>query len=389
MATYRLQSYQEELFVSQDWVRRTVGGICSVDELIHACIVSLESLYDDRHGLFVHKRDLLTRLNLDTSLRYSAIALIGLYEAKAAGYDTRLPLGDIAASVAQAARSARNVGDVALSLWASVGGSTGHELPLWTILRNHDQLRGAGKIRLCESMELAWVTTALILLWERTGIDDARRLADVVRGRLAEARSSRTGLFAYTGQNSYWSLSGYAHRRFGTFANQSYPIYALATYGHVLRDEEALRQAEQCADAVVRLQGDSGQWWWVYDVLRGCVAEKYPVFSVHQHGMGPMALDRIRLAGGKPYAAPIERSLRWLVRNELNAPMIDPVSHHFRRAILRRGASRYLYHLNIAATALGLRSVRVLDFPARLKVLEQTRPYCLGWALLYLCGTRN
>ena len=35
-----------------------------------------------------------------------------------------------------------------------------------------------------------------------------------------------------------------------------------------------------------------GQWWWHYDVRDGSVVERYPVYSVHQHAMAPMALLR-------------------------------------------------------------------------------------------------
>ena len=42
----------------------------------------------------------------------------------------------------------------------------------------------------------------------------------------------------------------------------------------------------RCAHGLCQAQGALGQWWWHYDSLRGRVFEGYPVFSVHQHGMG-------------------------------------------------------------------------------------------------------
>ena len=54
--------------------------------------------------------------------------------------------------------------------------------------------------------------------------------------------------------------------------------------------KEALQNSLQCANAICNLQGPLGQWWWHYDSMTGRVAERYPVYSVHQHAMAPMAL---------------------------------------------------------------------------------------------------
>ena len=54
--------------------------------------------------------------------------------------------------------------------------------------------------------------------------------------------------------------------------------------------------AIETADALCRLQGPAGQWWWIYDVERGTPAIRYPVYSIHQDAMGPMALLAVSLA---------------------------------------------------------------------------------------------
>ncbi len=58
------------------------------------------------------------------------------------------------------------------------------------------------------------------------------------------------------------------------------------------------RCGSETAAAICGLQGPEGQWWWHYDTRNGSVVEGYPVYSVHQHAMAPMALLDLREAGG-------------------------------------------------------------------------------------------
>ena len=84
----------------------------------------------------------------------------------------------------------------------------------------------------------------------------------------------------------------------GSFAAQVYPIQALARLHRSADDQEALAVANSVAAAICTAQGEAGQWWWHYDGRTGGVVEGYPVYSVHQHAMGPMALLDLAEAGG-------------------------------------------------------------------------------------------
>ncbi len=66
------------------------------------------------------------------------------------------------------------------------------------------------------------------------------------------------------------------------------------------------------AAAICRAQGADGQWWWHYDARTGGTVEGYPVYSVHQHAMAPMALLDLADAGGPCHLGNISRGLRWL-----------------------------------------------------------------------------
>ena len=87
-----------------------------------------------------------------------------------------------------------------------------------------------------------------------------------------------------------------------------YPIQALARLHRSADDPEALAVAGTVAGAICSAQGADGQWWWHYDSRTGAVVEGYPVYSVHQHAMGPMALLDLADAGGDGHLDAIRRA---------------------------------------------------------------------------------
>src|SRR5208337_5552579 len=98
--------------------------------------------------------------------------------------------------------------------------------------------------------------------------------------------------------------------------------------------EAALGRALECASAVSRAQGESGQWWWLYDSRSGRVSSRYPVYSVHQHGMAPMGLFALEKATGRSFTEAIHTGLRWIYgTNELGADMRDLVENLIWRCI--------------------------------------------------------
>ena len=165
-------------------------------------------------------------------------------------------------------------------------------------------------------VEQAWVVSALVA---------ARRLTDVeidlevARDRLL---GSRIGGVLFPTQTAPGLVPQWrAH--VGCFADQVYPIQALARLHASESDLEALTASQAAADAICRLQGDRGQWWWHYDAGRDAVVEGFPVYSVHQHAMAPMALLDLADAGGELDVQAIIKGLRWLEeRPETDEPFI-------------------------------------------------------------------
>ncbi|MEJ2579127.1 MAG: hypothetical protein P8Z68_08530, partial [Kineosporiaceae bacterium] len=173
--------------------------------------------------------------------------------------------------------------------------------------------------------------------------------------------------------------------------DQVYPIQALARFAAATTDRKSLDAADRCAARIVALQGDAGQWWWHYDARTGEIVEGYPVYSVHQHAMGPMALlDLVeaRTVLGDPgdagLLAAAERGMAWLDSHPESAePLIDPGLGVVWRKVGRREPRKAVRTVRAVTTSVrpGFR-LGPLDqlFPPG-PVDYECRPYELGWLL--------
>jgi hypothetical protein len=187
------------------------------------------------------------------------------------------------------------------------------------------------------------------------------------------------GIFGHTRKStSIGSLRG----RIGNFADQVYPIYALSTFSRAFRSERGLDAAVECAKTICNLQGAYGQWWWHYDAATGRVVGRYPVYSVHQDGMAPMALSAVGEATGIDFRESICKGLYWIEgNNELGVSMIDPA-----RNVIWRCFERDKYKL-VASVLCSMvnKSHREREYKD-LKILYECRSYHLGWLLYALAN---
>jgi hypothetical protein len=112
------------------------------------------------------------------------------------------------------------------------------------------------------------------------------------------------------------------------------------------------------------------------------VSSIYPVYSVHQQGMAPMALIAAEEATGHSFQEPIYKGLRWITgANELGEDMRDMSQNLIWRCIYPQG--KHSKYLNMIRSFVGIPSGK---FSATdLKILYEDRPYELGW-LLYAFG---
>ena len=234
------------------------------------------------------------------SVRYAAIVALGLLRVGEPEQRTVLAgqtAADLVGQLTKRLDEVSSTGDVALICWAAA--EAGHsDLP--HALARLGQL-DSGQAPL-DVVSASWVVSALVA---------ARAQADVEE-QLAAARQRLLGA---RGDGGYPHLTGsgpWYRAHVGSFADQVYPIQALARLHGSAADPEALAVANAVARAICDAQGPAGQWWWHYDSRTGAVVEGYPVYTVHQHAMAPMALLDLADAGGDAHLAEICRGLRWL-----------------------------------------------------------------------------
>ena len=226
--------------------------------------------------------------------RYAAI--VGLGAAHLDDDQQRTLLAGITAADlvdSVAVRAARNadLGAVALAAWASA--EVRRSAPPALVDRLAHAVRAA---RMQDTVSYAWTLTALLATAD---LADVSGLAEQTAERLLAAQEA-SGVFPHALPKE---TLGRFRSHVACFADQVYPIQALARYWRATGDRRALDAANRCAARIVDRQGSAGQWWWHYDVRTGAVVEGYPVYSVHQHAMAPMALFELQEAGGDDHRA--------------------------------------------------------------------------------------
>jgi hypothetical protein len=352
-----------------------------VAPLVQLAIRGLEAMYDEEKALFCHrlKQTRVANVKEGISQRYTVMTLLGLLRAEAAGY--RSPI-DISATIDALYRNTEwvdNIGDLGLLLWLSSVSSRKLDsfyatFDLAKALRNYPDSRK----RL--TMELAWFLTGLTHA-SRAEQKRPPYLESLARQTYAllQSNQGKDGLF---GHMARWnSLAGAVRGHVGSFADQVYPIIALAHFGEAFGVKEALQNSLQCANTICNLQGPLGQWWWHYDSTTGRVAGHYPVYSVHQHAMAPMALFAAQDACNADFREQIYKGLEWIGgANELRQSLEDKSASLVWRCIRPQKSTSSRGRL---AALVGQETTGTLQ------ILHECRPYELGWLLYAFAGRES
>jgi hypothetical protein len=359
-----------------------LGSETRVAQLVELAIRGLQAMYDEEQGLFCHrlKQAPSGTMREGISQRYTVMTLLGLLRAEAAGY--RSPV-DIYATIDALYRNTEwvdNIGDLGLLLWLSSVSSRKLDSSYATFdLEN--ALRNYSDARKRLTMELAWFLTGLTCA-SRAEQEQPPYLEPLARQtyKLLQSNQGKDGLFGHMGK--WKSLAGALRGHVGSFADQVYPILAMAHFGQVFGMKEALQNSLQCANAICRLQGPLGQWWWHYDSTTGRVVERYPVYSVHQHAMAPMALFAAEDACNADFREPIYKGLEWIGgANELQ------------QSLQEKSASLVWRCIRPAKSTSNLARLSALVGQERtggtLRILHECRPYELGWLLYALAGRES
>jgi hypothetical protein len=348
--------------------------------LLQLATRGLEHMFHPQQRLFCYKlRQTPQGLIQDgISFRYTIITVLGLHRAERAGLASVFEVRGIFDALARNTRSIDNAGDWGLLLWLSALCAP-EELPRLTLRGWLDTLLDRfhdGRER--RTMEMAWLLAGLahIRLADVAGLKELSPLAFRLY-RLLSQNQGAEGIFGH--QAAGRSYRDRLRSRLGSFADQVYPIYALSKFAQAWGVDEAVCRARRCADTICRLQGPMGQWWWHYDSARGRVVGRYPVYSVHQDGMAPMALLALSEAAEANYEENIYRGLEWIYgANELGADMRDVAANIIWRCIGPDSFRRYSSELLCLAGMSPL--------PGGLHTLHECRPYHLGWLLYSFCS---
>lgn len=320
------------------------------------------------------------------SLRYASIAALGLSRLPEA--ERAAVLGDTTVSrlIDVARRQATETPDpgaIALTAWA-VAEADGSSVD--GLLARLDLLLSDN--RPLPTVDVAWMLTAAIAAQERVGVrggrDRSGHIIALARDRLLNAQGP-TGIFPHALPAR---SMGRWRAHVGCFADQVYPIQALARLAVHTNDRVALHGANSAARRICDLQGPAGQWWWHYDARLGSVVEGYPVYSVHQHAMAPMALLELLDANGDDHTDAVILGLGWL---DTHPEVIDDLINDHRaliwRKVGRREPAKAARKLSAVTTSLrpGWRLPGLDAVMPPNRIDHECRPYELGW-LLYTWG---
>jgi hypothetical protein len=346
----------------------------------------LVPMFDPEKQLFCYtlQRTPAGMVRQGISPRYTAITLMGLHRLEQSGGTSPIDMKRVLEVLIANSEWIDNVGDLGLLMWACalVAPDRLEEVDRRYDIKNAlTRFRDAG---LGHTMHLSWFLTGLShqALARPEKAAGTRDLA-VETYRIIKQNQGKQGIFAHVAGNK--GLAGMIRAGMGSFADQVYPIYAMSKFSLAYGDDEATKKALDCALAICKAQGSLGQWWWHYDSSNGQVVETFPVFSVHQHAMGPMALIALGEAIQSDFSPWIYKGLEWIEDNELGINVRDDSANVVWRCIGRTKPYRYW---NLAVNALTGREDRESRTRNGLITLFECRPYELGW-LLYAFADWN
>jgi hypothetical protein len=336
-------------------------------------------MFDSNRQLFCHrlvvKEDGLVPIGL--SRRYTAITLLGLHEFALAGGRFSFRTQSIYNAIIGNTAWVHSIGDLGLLIWvtsALAPEELERRFPPSDLKRALNQYSDARK---GSTMELAWFLAGLANagLASPSLVPQLTEVAFATYHRLKENQGN-SGLFGHLARAK--SVSGFIRGNVGSFADQIYPVYAMSKFATTFNLKEPVQIALRCAQALCSTQGDMGQWWWLYESRSGGVLSRYPVYSVHQQGMGPMGLFALEEASGQSFNEFIYKGLGWIYgRNELSTDMRDVQRNVIWRCI--GPSSRTAKYSQIIRHILRTRSSDI-SVP-ELKILFEDWPYELGWLL--------
>jgi hypothetical protein len=362
--------------------RRRVGGR-TVSDLCDLAAAGLVPMLDPEKQIFcdIYNRTEKGMTREGLSPRYTMMTLLGLHRYELSALGSPVPIAPVLDALLRDTSWIAGAGDLGLLLWTCA------ELVPERLHAIYRQVGAQGALALFSdgrqghTMEVAWYLNGVASCY-LAGHDDLPGLAEQVAGarKILERNCGASGVYGHLSRNK--SVGGFMRGRIGSFADQVYPTIAFARLSQALQDDKARQMALRTAEKMCELQGPLGEWSWHYDSVTGRVVSRYPVYSVHQHAMGPMMLFAASEATGRDFSEAIYKGLAWISGdNELRRDFVEPSLGLVWRCIYLDSMDAFTHG---ALRFLQLRSGTVDAI--RLKVRYECRPYELGWLLYAFVG---
>jgi hypothetical protein len=358
-------------------------GTPSVSELCDLAAAGLVPMLDPERQIFcdVYSRTEQGMRREGLSPRYTMMTLLGLHRYERSGRRSPVAITAVLNALLHDFSWIRSAGDLGLLLWTCAELAPERLPEVYREVGAQGTLTRFADGRQGYTMEVAWYVTGIANCY-LAGQGDLPGLSERVLAarEILEGNCGASGVYSHLSRSRSWA--GLVRGRIGTFADQVYPTIAFARLSQALEDDKARQMALRTAEKMCELQAPLGEWCWHYDSVSGKVVSRYPVYSVHQHAMGPMMLFAASEATGCDFSEAIYKGLAWISGdNELHRDFVEPSLGLVWRSIYLDPMDAYV---DAALRYLGMR-IGTAD-ASKLRVRNECRPYELGWLLYAFAG---
>lgn len=370
--TFRVMNSNRPITVERSEIVRE-----NVHRLKTLAVNGLLRMFDHEKQLFCYKLKKTPNgmVREGLSRRYTMITLMGLQRLEESGTASPIAIKPVLDGLLASTAWIGNVGDMGLLLWLCALSAPECLSEVVDRLDVKNALTRYRDARQGRTMELAWFLAGLshAILARPEELSELRDLA-FRSYSLVKRNQGEQGIFRHVARTG--SPFDKLRCGIGTFADQVYPIYAMSKFWQAYHCDRATESALDCALAICEAQGSLGEWWWHYDFSTSQVVGQFPVYSVHQHAMAPMALFALGEAMQSDFSPWIYRGLQWIADNDLGFDMEDDSVNVVWRCVSPSTFKRYW---NVAVEKSTRRRHRVSRNSMR--VIFECRPYELGWFL--------
>lgn len=301
-----------------------------IPALTSGAIRSLALLFDEKTHLF-RRRVVLGSEGMrgdQVSRKHTIIALLGLHRLAQAGGAQPFDLAAIEDAAFEDRSWVKSAGDLGLITWFTAVCRPDRLKAIFNEFDFENALATYEDGRERETTGLAWFLAGIA--HARLACPGAPEdLTDVAVDayHLLQNNQSPKGIFGHAGAARFPRRASY--NRLGTFSDQMCAIFALSMFGQAFEVEEPLESALACGNTMCALQGDLGQWWFLYDKRTCRVVGRHPVLLLHQYGTAPCALLALGDAIGRSFYEAISKGLSWLARTNKFRSDLESVDGSF------------------------------------------------------------